>query len=437
MFRPEPVPPQNCRGPSRREILQVGACSLLGLSMADLFHSRSAAMNPHPRKRDRSCIFVYLAGGPSQLETFDPKPQAPVEIRGPWSDIATSVPGTRISELLPQLAACADQFALIRSLHHTNSDHKPIPMITGSPEQTASYGAAFTYLTKGSPGIMPPYVHMGGNISVKAGALGGSFEPLEVRDPRDADDLHARLTLPPEVPIERLTGREGLLGSIDRRRKWLEESGAARHQEACHQRALETLTSSQVRAAFDLRKEAEALRDRYGANFFGQSCLLSRRLIEAGTRFVQIMWYEREDGFAVGWDVHGYDAPGLGRMEQHLCPRFDQGLSALLEDLKQRGLMNSTLVCVVGEFGRTPTINRHGGRDHWPYCFSALLAGAGIRGGVVVGASDARAAYPVARPVKPVDFAATIYHLLGVDVGRDDRLRSAVFEGSPIHELCG
>jgi len=215
-----------------------------------------------------------------------------------------------------------------------------------------------------------------------------------------------------------------------------ESSGAVQAQDGLYHRALTLLTSSRVRDAFDLTREPEAVRDRYGANSFGQSCLLARKLVEAGTRFVQVMWYDREDGFAVGWDVHGDDLNGLVRMEQQLCPRFDQGLSALLEDLRRCGLLDSTLVCAFGEFGRTPRINKHAGRDHWPYCFSALLAGGGIPGGAVVGASDSRGAYPVDRPVTPADLAATLYRLLGVDVTMDDRLRPAIFEGHPVDELC-
>jgi uncharacterized protein (DUF1501 family) len=238
------------------------------------------------------------------------------------------------------------------------------------------------------------------------------------------------------IDPDRLDERQTLLRRIDESRRLVDGSQAVGAQDAAYRRALGILTSTRVRDAFDLSREPQLRRDRFGANSFGQSCLLARRLIEAGTRFVQVNWYNREDGFAVGWDVHGDDLAGLVRMEQQLCPRFDQGLSALLADLEERGLLDSTLVCALGEFGRTPHLSKLGGRDHWPYCFSALLAGGGVPGGAVIGASDTRGAFPADRPVSPADFAATLYRILGVDATADDRLRPAVFEGQAIEELC-
>ena len=427
---------RTCQGVSRRAFLQIGSSSLLGLTLPDLLHGEASVPKSRQATVANSCILIYLAGGPSQLETFDPKPKARAEIRGPWGAIATQARGLHVSELLPMLARCAGQYAVIRSLNHTNSVHTPLPMMTGNPQQATTYGAAFTFLNRESAGLMPPYVHLGAPLSVGAGTLGAGFDPLVVRDPTDRAGMLPQLTLSQDITAARLADRSLLLGEVDALRRRVEASDSARTHDSYYRRALEMLTSSRVRDAFDLSAEPETLRDRYGANFFGQSCLMARRLVQAGTRFVQMMWYDREDGFTTGWDVHGYDAPGLVRMEQHLCPRLDQGLSALLEDLAQRGLLESTLVCVTGEFGRTPTFNKHGGRDHWPYCFSAFLAGGGVPGGIVIGASDARAAYPAEQPVSPSDFAATLYRLLGVDVSRDDRLRSAVFEGSPIDALC-
>jgi uncharacterized protein (DUF1501 family) len=427
---------RDCQGLRRRDFLQVGGAGLLGLTLADAFRADAA---PRPGRRPpaaKACILIYLAGGPSQFETFDPKPNAPAGIRSPWGAVPTQVPGVRFSELVPMLARQADQFALVRALHHTHSLHHPWPMMTGTMQQTTTYGAAVTFLKRGAADELPPYVHLGTKLSVGAGTLGAGFDPLEIRDPTDARASLESLTLARDLSPDRLEGRAALLQDVDRWRRLAESSGAARAQDGLYQRALALLTSARVRDAFDLNREPEAVRDRYGANSFGQSCLLARKLVEAGTRFVQVMWYDREDGFAVGWDVHGDDFNGLVRMEQQLCPRFDQGLSALLEDLRRRGLLDSTLVCAFGEFGRTPGINRHGGRDHWPYCFSALLAGGGVPGGAVVGASDSRGAYPVDRPVTPADFAATLYRLLGVDVTLDDRLRPAIFEGHPVDELC-
>ena len=233
-----------------------------------------------------------------------------------------------------------------------------------------------------------------------------------------------------------MADRELLLKAVDRFRRSTDSLAAVVRHERNQQRAYSLLTSTAVRDAFDVTLEPESRRDRFGANNFGQSCLLARRLIEAGTRLVQINWANREDGFAVGWDVHGDDQTGLVRMEQHLCPRFDQGMSALLQDLHERGLLESTLVIATGEFGRSPSISRLGGRDHWPFCFSALVAGGGVPGGSIVGASDKQGAYPFDRPISPADFAATLFRLLGVDANSDDRLRPSVFEGNPIPEWC-
>ncbi len=427
---------RTCQGLHRRAFLRLGVAGLAGLTLPDLFRAEAVA-SPRRSRKEISCIFIYLAGGPSQLETFDPKPAAPTHVRGPWGSIPTRVPGTRFGELLPLLAGQADRFALIRSMHHTQSLHFPWPMLTGNAQQRISHGAAVTYLRRGAaPAEMPPYVHMGARLSVGPSTLGSAAAPLEVHDPTDARAALAEMTLRHDMDPGRLDDRTGLLHAVDGLRRLADGSDAVRAQDGLYRRALTALTSTRVRDAFDLAREPDDLRDRYGANTFGQSCLLARRLVEAGTRFVELCWYEREDGAFAGWDVHGDDEQGMERMEHFLCPRLDQGLSTLLDDLHGRGLLETTLVCATGEFGRTPTISRHGGRDHWPYCFSVLLAGAGVPGGAVVGASDARGAFPNAQPVTPADFAATLYRLLGVDPGQDDRIRGAVFEGHPIDGIC-
>ncbi|MBI3861069.1 MAG: DUF1501 domain-containing protein [Planctomycetia bacterium] len=425
---------RDCQGIHRRDFLRLGTAGFAGLNLAGLLRSAETASSHRPA---RSCIFIYLAGGPSHLETFDPKPAAPLNVRGPWGAIPTAVPGTHFGEMLPELARQANRFAVLRSLNHTNALHQPWPMMTGNMPHRVSHGAAVTYLNRDTQSSMPPHVHLGPRLSVGGGGLGRSAEALEIADPLAVAGALDEFTLAQNVNADRLEDREELLSNIDDLRRMADGSAAVRAHDAAYRRALGMLTSSHVRDAFDLARESESLRDRYGANCFGQSCLLARRLVEAGTRFVQIVWYNREDGFAVGWDVHGDDLAGLVRMEQQLCPRFDQGLSALLADLGDRGLLDSTLVCAAGEFGRAPHISKLGGRDHWPYCFSALLAGAGVPGGTVVGASDARGAYPADRPASPADFAATLYHILGVDPAADDRLRPATFEGRPIGELCG
>jgi hypothetical protein len=420
----------------RREFLRLGSAGFAGISLAGVLRSAVAGESKQQRQTERSCIFIYLAGGPSHLETFDPKPAAPLEVRGPWGAIRSAVPGTLIGEMLPELARQAGKFALIRSLHHINSLHQPWPMMTGNFQHRITHGAAVSFLKRRVDGTMPAHVNLGPKLSIGAGSLGRSAEPLEIADPTNVAGSLEEFTLSQGINPDRLDDRRALLRSIDELRRLVDGSPAVGAQDAAYRRAIGILTSTHVRDAFDLAREPESRRDRFGANSFGQSCLLARRLIEAGTRFVQINWYNREDGFAVGWDVHGDDLAGLVRMEQQLCPRFDQGLSALLTDLAERGLLDSTLVCAVGEFGRTPHLSKLGGRDHWPYCFSALLAGGGVPGGAVVGASDARGAYPADRPVSPADFAATLYRILGVEPTADDRLRPAVFEGQAIEELC-
>src|SRR5579863_9159934 len=420
----------------RRDFLRLGTCGFAGLTLAAAMRASQTGGQETSNAAPRSCIFIYLAGGPSHLETFDPKPAAPLNIRGPWGAIPTAVPGILFGEMLPELAREAGKFALIRSLHHSNSLHQPWPMMTGNMQHRVSHGAAVSFLNRNAELAMPFHVHVGPRLQVGAGSLGRSAEPLEIANPLAVAGSLDEFTLSHDIDPDRLDDRQHLLQSIDRLRRMADGSPAVRSQDAAYRRALDMLTSTRVRDAFDLARESESLRDRYGANRFGQSCLLARRLVEAGTRFVQIVWYDREDGFAVGWDVHGDDLAGVVRMEQQLCPRFDQGLSALLAGLDSRGLLATTLVCAVGEFGRTPGISKLGGRDHWPYCFSALLAGAGIPGGTVVGASDARGAFPADRPTTPADFAATLYHILGVDPAADDRLRPAIFEGRPIDELC-
>lgn len=425
---------RNCAGVSRRDLLQMGGLSILGLSLADCLRAESAQLKVRPgaRVRDRSCIFLWLDGGPSHFETFDPKPNTPDTVRGPYGVIRTRVPGIQVSELLPLVANEMEHCALIRSLTHNTDAHYAAPMLTGFPTSTTAYGAVVARL-KGGSREMPPYVHLGSKLPVGGGTLGAAFDPLEVSDPTGSKVQLPQFSLAAEISPDRFHDRRRLLGTIDQWRAEMHASPAIEKMDGNYQRAVNLLTSPRVRDAFDLDREPDALRERYGANFFGQSCLLARRLVEAGTRFVQVKWYE---GPAFdGWDVHGADLAGLIRMEQHLCPRLDQSLSALLIDLRQRGLLDSTLVVVCGEFGRTPKINKYAGRDHWPYCFSALLAGGGVPGGTVVGASDREGAYPAHSPVRPPEFAATLYRLLGLDTNTDPRIRPFIQNALPVAEL--
>ncbi|MFM7159278.1 MAG: DUF1501 domain-containing protein [Planctomycetaceae bacterium] len=449
---------RNCEGLTRRALLQLGTVSLPGALCPPLawwatsqpvLAGEDAQAPGQPDRLERqpavaegarpadACLFIYLAGGPSQFEPFDPKPHAPRRIRGPWGAIATQAPGVLLGEMLPQLARQTNRFALLRALNHAHALHNPWPMLTGHLSTRISLTAAACHLGRERDRDLPGFVNLGPKLSVGAGALGAACEPLEIPDPTRPLPALPEFVLAPGLTPARLAGRTGLLRDLDPLRRALAVEGRDTAYNRERERALSLLSAARVRQAFDLDAEPDTTRDHYGANSFGQSCLLARRLLEAGVRLVQINWANREDGFAVGWDVHGDDQAALVRMEQQLCPRFDLGLAALLEDLDQRGLLDRTLVVVTGEFGRTPHISRLGGRDHWPWCFSALLAGGGIRGGTVVGASDQHGGQPADRPVTPADFAATLFDRLGVAPHRDDRLRPMVFEGSPVTELWG
>lgn len=389
----------------------------------------------------RSCVFIWLNGGPSQFETLDPKPDAKADVRGPFGAIQTRIPGLILSELVPQLARRAERFAVLRSLTHGNSNHSSTAMLTGSDNSNISFGAVVTKLL-GSTGRMPPYVHLGSSTGdgsqfassidqVGAAELGPSYAPLRVRAPVGGQVPLGDFTLGSRLTRERLDDRVRLLDSL--RGQATVSPPPFRDFEEQQRRAVAMLTSPHVRDAFDMTRESEKTRYRYGANFFGQSCLLARRLVEAGTRYVQIKWYDVVAFDA--WDTHGADLPGMRRTEQQLCPRLDQGLAALLDDLHDRGLLESTLVVVVGEFGRTPQINKNADRDHWSNCFSALLAGAGVPGGAAIGASDDKGAYPARNPVSPWDFAATLYRLVGIDTSTDFRIRPFIQNGIPVSEL--
>lgn len=427
---------KNCQGLSRRELLEVGGLSLLGVSLASQLRavdaksdSQAAVASP-----EASCIFIFLEGGPSQLETFDPKPNASDDVRSPYGTITTRVPGIHVCELLPMMAERMDRYALIRSLTGFTGGHTARPALTGAVDSLTTYGAVIAKL-KGNAGAMPPYIHLGGKIfntpGIGGAVLGSAFDPIEVLDPLGKQNQLPQLSLTADVSAGRFQQRQELLGAIDQLRAKAQASSGVERLDSFYQRAVNMLTSTRARDAFDLSLEPEPVRSRYGANFFGQSLLMARRLVEAGTRFVQVKWYDWDGA----WDIHGFNSTGVERMEEELCPRFDQGMAALLDDLQERGLLNSTLVVAVGEMGRTPKINKWGGRDHWGALLFALLAGAGVPGGTVVGQSDAKAAEPANDPVLPAEFAATIYRRLGINTNADPRIRPFIGNASPVAAL--
>jgi hypothetical protein len=434
---------RTCQGVSRRAFLQIGASSVLGLSLADLLRLRAQEAAPSTGTA-RSVLLLWLWGGPAQLDTWDPKPNAPLEFRGPFDAIATRIPGTRIGELFPQLADVADHFTILRSLHTASNDHGVAGTIglTGSAAGAVDLGGqsrsgnprpatgAVVARVRSGPGLpaanrqpLPPFMVIGGRlhqghkaiIGEGGGSLGALYDPFRLHyDPVHGTRIPA-LQLPADLTPERLGNRQRLLQALDNAQRQSDRLREARAIDAYRAQAFAMLTSAGARGMFDLSREPPRLAERYGRTRFGQSCLLARRLIEHGVPFVQVNWSDHveaeEDAGDGGWDHHYRN---FQIMQDRHAPWLDQTLSALLTDLQQRGLLRTTLVVVMGEFGRSPLINNNQGREHWEHCYSALVAGGGVRGGRVVGESDRRAERPHDRPVTPADLAATIHHCVGI-----------------------
>ncbi len=424
--------PQHPVGVTRRELLQVGYSGLLGIAFSSLLTQRAAAeaQRAHGNKsKPKSLILVFQTGGGSHHDTFDLKPDAPPEIRGEFKPTATTVPGLQICEHLPRLAARAQKYAVVRSLSHREDNHLVAThhVLTGhqmpgaffdkvaSRDDWPSYSSTLNYLrprTDGVPtGVNLPTFLMQGPLTwpgQHAGFLGGKYDPLQLtRDPNAPDFRVDGLSLAPGLEIDRLQDRRCLLEQVEKQQKQLASLGDCRRLTDQQQLAFSVLTSGKISHAFDLEREPAGLRDRYGRNTNGQSLLLARRLVEVGVPVVQVNM-----GRVQTWDNH---SKIFTTLKNRLLPPLDQGVSALLDDLEARGLLDDTLVLVVGDFGRTPKINAGGGRDHWARCSSALFAGAGVRGGQVIGKSDKIGGYPTTPPYSPDDLGATVYHLLGVD----------------------
>ncbi len=448
-------PVEFCDGLRRRDFLHAGSLAFLGLGLNELFGLD--ALGAVDRSKETNCIMLFLVGGPSQLDTWDPKPNAPPEIRGPYKAIPTNVPGIEISEIFPRMARHADKYALLRTLYHTAAgvhDTGHQMMQTGRLFQAGlEYPHIGSVLSKlrGPKGDTPPHVllprpigNTGGNLphGQTAGFLGKSYDPFVLNaDPSAADFKVPDLQPPEYIASLRVDRRHTWRDLVDQSVKHFESSQDARLLDATFQQAYTLMTSKKAREAFDLRSEPEETRERYGRNRFGQSCLLGRRLIEAGVRFVTINMFETVFN-ELTWDIHGSKPfSPISCYRDMIGPMFDNAYSSLLEDLAQRGLLDSTLVVAMGEFGRTPKINPAGGRDHWPQCWTISFAGGGIKAGQTVGASDELAAYPKDRPITPAEVAATIYTLLGINLelelpglqGRPIRLVDHGVEA--IHEL--
>ncbi|MFM8287829.1 MAG: DUF1501 domain-containing protein, partial [Planctomycetaceae bacterium] len=458
----------------RREWLRVGGLSGLGLSLPTLLQaSGTTAPTRQPSElagdlgatfgKARNVIFLWLQGGPPQHETFDPKPDAPLEIRGPFKPIQTNVPGIHFSELLPRTARYADQMAVVRSLSTRDDNHDVsaywlltgYPYLTGSARQIKPtdwpYFGSIVKMLKPSERLpaltsvwIPDAMRLNDNVTPAgqtAGFLGKLWEPERfVGDPALPDYQIEGLSLLDGVTPARMDHRRHMLRQIELLRERA-SLGGVESWDRLSQQAFDLVTSGEARAAFDLSREPDAVRDRYGRYTWGQSVLLARRLIEAGVRLVHVNWARDPGDNAVDnplWDTHSLNAD---RLQDNLCPQFDPTFAALMDDLADRGLLEETLVVVIGEFGRTPKINVNGGRDHWGHVFSFAMAGAGIRGGQVIGASDKDGAYPATVPITGGDLTATIFHLLGIDPAgvfhdREDRPHPLT-KGGPIADLLG
>lgn len=461
-------PTKLCDGYSRREVLRVGGLSALGLSLPTLLQGSEAAPLGIPPTdktfgRAKNVIFLYLTGGPPQHETFDPKPDAPVDIRGPFNPISTNVPGTQFCELLPRTAAMADKLAIVRSMAtddntHSSSGHW---VLTGykyvgpnartiQPTDWPYFGSIIKRYKPSE--ILPPLStvwipdlnRLNENVTPagqSGGFMGTEWDPDRfIGDPSQPGYEVDGLSMAEQLPAELLT-RQKLLAKVERSFDAARRGPKVQLFDKFQHQAFDLLTSGHAQEAFAIEKEPAPVRERYGNNRWGQCVLLARRLVEAGVRLVHVQWPREPGDNAVDnplWDTHAQNAD---RVEDVLCPTFDVGFSALIEDLDQRGLLDETLIVAIGEFGRTPKINAKGGRDHWGPVFSCALAGAGISGGQVYGKSDKQGGHPIEDRVQPGDLTGTIFHLLGIDYqsafsdreGREHRLTG----GQPLFKLLG
>lgn len=440
-----------CDGVSRRSFLQIGVAGMASFGLPGLLQLRQASAQDGKGKKDTRVILIWLDGGPSHMDTYDLKPEAPPEYRGFWSPIKTNVPGMQVTEMFPRHAKVADKFSIIRSLWHNDGDHfgGGHRMLTGRPGATGadttgkspSIGS-ITAAVAGArrPGV-PAYVAIPYAMSIgirpgyfAANYVGRPYDPFETDgDPNSRDFKVKNLSLPAGMTLERISDRRTLQKSFDTIRNEVDQTGTFEAMNQFEKQAYELVTGPEVRKAFDLSGEDEKLRDRYGRNNWGQSVLLSRRLAEAGVTFTTVHFG--------GWDHHWNLKEGM----QNYLPKVDMAVATLFEDLASRGLLEKTLVLVCGEFSRTPRMNDGSGqgtpgRDHWGGAMSVLIGGGGVKGGVVVGSTDARGEHPVDRPLTPGDLHATIYDVLGIDphvqfLHPSGRPVSAIDEGSVIKEL--
>ena len=431
----------DCTGMKRRTFLQVGGIAALGLGLPTFLRAR--ASSPVAPVKVKRCILLWMQGGPSHIDTFDPKPEAPAEIRGDFKTISTAIPGVQFTEVAPMLAKSAKNFAIIRGHDPKNGSHGVADhlMMSGMKFNASLPFPCFGSTVakeRGFVGGMLPFVQLGKSIDRRfnggvAGFLGDEFNPFEVHEDPSAKVFKVRdLGLADDAERQRLERRYSMLTELETYQKHVETSSVPVHaRDTFYEKAHGIITSPIAKKAFDVNAETDATRDRYGRNQLGQSCLLARRIIESGVQFVTVT-----DG---GWDTHTNNFKSL---KDKLMPRVDQGLSALVEDLKTRGMLDDTLVVWFGDFGRTPKVNPTAGRDHWATAGVALMAGGGTPGGTVVGRTNPLAEYVVDNPVSPQDLAATIYTKLGINLqtwykAQDGRPIELCPEGKAVKELMG
>jgi len=415
---------RTCAGWSRRDLLHAGGLALLGASAAP-----GLAAGDRSFGRAKALILIDLYGGPAHQDVFDLKPDSPAEVRGEFKPIETNVSGIRVSEHIPRLAKIADKYTLIRSMTHTDHEHatggytvltgvkhpRPGTILPPSPDDFPPMGSIITKFrppTRPVPGYITiggTMYSAGGDVPGQTGGLAGQkFDPFDIgEDPSQPNFKVRDITLPAGLPLSRLDRRRTLLAGIDHRTGLADRNLSARGFVDLQERAFSMVTSPDIRQAFELGSEPDKVRAAYGRHKFGQSCLMARRLVQTGVPVVAVYW---ERGQV--WDTHGNNFKDL---KDRLLPPMDQGVTTLLTDLSDRGMLDDTIVLVTGEFGRTPKINDQAGRDHWPGVYTSLVAGGGFKSGFVHGSSDEIAAFPATDPVHPWDLAATIYHLLGID----------------------
>ncbi len=443
-----------CSGPSRRDFLHAGAISSLGLSLPSFLRAKEAAPG---KDNDINCIMLFLLGGPSHLDTWDLKPDAPAEVRGPFKPIKTNADGVQISEIFPKMAKHADKFSIVRSVYHTatavhDTGHQMMQtgrLFTGGVEHP-HIGCVLGY-EKGGRGELPAHVLLprpmgrtGGNLphGQTAGYLGKTHDPFVLNADPSVPDFKVPDLLPPEyLSSIRAERRQKLRDAVDGAMEKFEKNAAAKQLDDSFNLAYRLMSSPKARDAFALEKETATNKDRYGRNRFGQCCLMARRLIEAGVRFVTVNMFETVFD-EITWDIHGSKPfTDIAEMSRLVAPAFDSAYTALLEDLKERGLYEKTIVCAMGEFGRTPKVNPAGGRDHHPGVWSIVLGGGPIKGGQIVGESDELGYAPKTKPVTPAEVAATLFKGLGLDPHKElpgpqgRPIPIADFGASPIKEL--